>query len=42
MSEDTRNAQRPGCGCMILAVLPLAILLIFSIVVILRAAVSGG
>jgi hypothetical protein len=36
MSEDEGPRKRPSCGCMLLAVLPLAILLIFFIVVVLR------
>ena len=42
MNEEAEKARRPSCGCMLLAVLPLAILLIFFILVILRAVAGGG
>jgi len=41
MGDGKDRPARPSCGCMLLAVLPLAILLIFFIVVILRAVATA-
>jgi hypothetical protein len=41
MNGDKTPRARPSCGCMILAVLPLVILLLFFILVILRAVAAA-
>lgn len=41
MDGEHGPRKNPGCGCVLLAILPLAILLLFFILVILRA-VAGG
>jgi len=41
-SEGTQRPKGPGCGCVLLAILPLAILLVFFLVVILRAVMQAG
>lgn len=42
MDQDPEQPKPLSCGCILLAILPLVILLVFFILVILRTVAAGG